>query len=93
MIGQRTVGKSAVTVVVGESGGIQYRVTTGTTLRPNGKSRHRRPDSGPNDDWGIRPDPGHAVPVTADFTAELGRWADRQALRPGPRFATQVCRG
>jgi C-terminal peptidase prc len=84
VIGQRTVGKAVITTVIADqTGALNYRVTRGTTLRPNGKSRHRGPDSGPNDDWGIRPDPGHVVPVTADFTAELGRSAERQALRPG----------
>src|SRR5439155_26949940 len=78
LIGQRTVGRAAITrgtTPWPDLHFVEYRVTVGTTLRPNGKPRHRQPDSGPTDDWGVRPDPGHAVPVTPDLTAELGRWA------------------
>src|SRR5207302_835226 len=83
LIGQRTFGRAAVTQVVETGfGGMKYKVTIGTTLRPNGKPRHRTADSRPTDDWGVRPDSGHLVPVTADLSAELGRWADLQALRP-----------
>jgi C-terminal peptidase prc len=85
LIGQRTVGRAAITrgaTPWPDLHFVEYRVTVGTTLRPNGKPRHRQPDSGPTDDWGVQPDPGHVVPVTADLTAELGRRADRHALRP-----------
>ena len=57
-------------------------VTVGESLRPNGKSRQRNPDSGPNDPWGLKPDEGLEVPVTKYKSAELRRWADLHALRP-----------
>jgi carboxyl-terminal processing protease len=82
-LGQRTFGRATIQSAF-EAGfaGMQYRVTTGTSLRPNGKPRQRLPDSGPGDDWGIRPDEGLEVPITADKSAELRRQADLHALRP-----------
>jgi hypothetical protein len=88
VMGQRTVGRAFISQVmqpeVGglQFGGLQLKVTTGLTLRPNGKPRHRLPDSQPTDGWGVRPQPGSEVPVTADVSAELGRWAEVHALRP-----------
>jgi carboxyl-terminal processing protease len=83
VIGQRTVGRAYIqnTIDAGFAG-VQYRVTTGTSFRPNGKNRQRKPDSQPSDDWGVRPDVGLEVPVTADKSTELRKQADLHALRP-----------
>jgi carboxyl-terminal processing protease len=82
-LGQRTFGRATIQSAI-EAGfaTMQYRVTTGSSLRPNGKPRQRLPDSGPTDDWGVRPDEGLEVPVTLDKSAELRRQADLHALRP-----------
>jgi hypothetical protein len=61
---------------------VSYRVTNGFTLRPNGKMRHRFPDSRPTDDWGVRPDPGCEVPTTPEYSRKLREWMDWQACRP-----------
>ncbi|WP_439629822.1 S41 family peptidase [Gemmata sp.] len=83
VVGQRSVGRASVQNVRDAGfAGVQFRVTTGTSFRPNGKNRMRKPDSQPTDDWGIRPDEGLEVPVTADKSAELRRQADLHALRP-----------
>lgn len=83
VMGQRTVGRAAIQYPIDAGfGGMQFKVTRGETLRPNGKSRGRRPDSKPTDEWGIRPDPGLEVPVTADLSRQLRQWADEHALRP-----------
>jgi C-terminal peptidase prc len=88
VIGQRTVGRAYISQAmppeVGglQFGGIQLKLTTGLTLRANGRPRHRLPNSQPTDEWGVRPEPGFEVPVTADVSAELGRWAELHALRP-----------
>jgi carboxyl-terminal processing protease len=83
LIGQRTVGRAYIqSVVDGGFGGLQFKITTGESLRPNGKSRQRKPDSGPLDDWGLRPDAGLEVPVTKDKSLELKHWADLHSLRP-----------
>jgi carboxyl-terminal processing protease len=83
LMGQRTVGRASIqNIIDGGFGGLQFKVTTGTSFRPNGKPRQRMPDSGPNDEWGLKPDEGLEVPVTADKSAELRLWADLHALRP-----------
>src|SRR5205085_11745391 len=67
LMGQRTVGRASIqNIVDGGFGGLQFKVTTGESFRPNGKSRQRKPDSGPNDEWGLKPDDGLEVPVTLD---------------------------
>jgi carboxyl-terminal processing protease len=83
VVGQRSVGRASIqnTIDAGFAG-VQFRVTTGTSFRPNGKNRLRKPDSQPTDDWGIRPDVGLEVPVTADKSAELRRQAELHGLRP-----------
>jgi C-terminal peptidase prc len=83
VIGQRSVGRATILNSI-EAGflGLQYRITIGTSLRPNGKNRQRTPESQPTDDWGIRPDPGLEVPITADKSADLRRQADLHGLRP-----------
>lgn len=83
VIGQRTAGRASIqTTIPAGFGEVQFRVTAGVSFRPNGKPRQRLPDSGPLDDWGVRPDEGLEVPVTADKSAELRRQADLHALRP-----------
>jgi C-terminal processing protease CtpA/Prc len=83
LMGQRTVGRASIqNIVDGGFGGLQFKVTVGESFRPNGKSRQRKPDSGPNDEWGLRPDEGLEVPVTLDKSKELRRWAELQSLRP-----------
>ncbi|MCI0699780.1 MAG: S41 family peptidase, partial [Planctomycetia bacterium] len=83
LLGQRTIGRASIqNVIDGGFGGLQFKVTVGTCLRPNGKARQRLPDSGPLDEWGLKPDEGLEVPVTLDKSTELRRWADLHALRP-----------
>lgn len=83
VMGQRTVGRASIqNVIEAGFGQLQFKVTTGYTLRPNGKPRGKQPGSKPTDDWGIRPDPGLEVPVTADLSAKLRAWAEEHALRP-----------
>jgi C-terminal peptidase prc len=83
VMGQRTAGRASIqqSTDVGFAQ-MQFKVTTGSTLRPNGKPRGRMPDSKPTDEWGIRPDPGLEVPVTPDVAAKVKSWAEEHALRP-----------
>jgi carboxyl-terminal processing protease len=84
LIGQRTVGRASIqnTIDAGFGGGIQLKLTVGTSFRPNGKNRQRKPDSKPTDEWGVRPEEGLEVPITLDKSIELRREADLQSLRP-----------
>ena len=82
-MGQRTVGRAAIQFPMEAGfGQLQFKVTTGATLRPNGKPRGKLPDSKPTDDWGIKPDPGLEVPITADMSTKLRLWAEEHTLRP-----------
>ncbi len=60
------------------------KLTTGTFLRPNGKNLHRFPDSKETEDWGVRPDPGLEMRLSADLSRQLKQWWLWQTLRPGP---------
>jgi C-terminal processing protease CtpA/Prc len=83
LLGQRTAGRASIqNIVDGGFGGLNFRVTVGESFRPNGKPRQRKPDSGPFDDWGLKPDEGLEVPVTRDKMAEMRRWAELHSLRP-----------
>lgn len=83
LLGQRTAGRASIQNSVDAGfGGLQFKVTTGESFRPNGKSRQRQPDSGPHDEWGLKPDEGLEVPITKDKSAELRRGAELHALRP-----------
>jgi carboxyl-terminal processing protease len=83
IVGQRTFGKANIMDLIDTAfPSVGYRVTTWYSLRPNGKHRHRFPDSKPTDDWGVRPDRGFEVPITPDFSARLRGDAERLAIRP-----------
>lgn len=83
IVGQRTVGRAAIqNTSEARFYGLQFKQTTGISLRPNGKNRQRYPDSQPTDEWGVRPDEGLEVPITLDKSMELRRDADLQVLRP-----------
>lgn len=81
--GQRTVGRAFIQNTTDAGfGNLLYKISTGISYRPNGKPRQRTETSQPTDDWGVRPDPGLEVPVSADLMAELRLQAELQAIRP-----------
>jgi carboxyl-terminal processing protease len=93
--GQRTRGKGSVQTMIPLSGhdGGEYRgvgvpnttvkLTTGYIIRPSGKGINRFPWSRPGDDWGVRPDPGLELRVSAGLSQRLKGWRQLQDLRPG----------
>ncbi len=85
LVGQRSLGKASVQqpLPLGVAG-IGMKLTTGTFLRPNGKNLHRFPDSKETEDWGVRPDPGLEMRLSADLSRQLKQWWLWQTLRPGP---------
>jgi C-terminal peptidase prc len=84
MAGQRTFGKGSVqqTKPLANTS-IQYKMTTGLIYRPNGKPLQKMPNAKPGDAWGVSPDRGLEVPVTADLNKQLKDWMRLQVLRPG----------
>jgi carboxyl-terminal processing protease len=82
--GQRTLGKASVqTPLFLGTAGLGMKLTTGTFHRPSGKNLHRFPDSKEADDWGVRPDPGLEMRLSADLSRQLKQWWLWQTLRPG----------
>jgi carboxyl-terminal processing protease len=68
--GQRSVGKASVQERP-KTFPFEFKLTTGTFVRPSGKNLQRFPDSKASDDWGIRPDSGCDLPLTADAGRRL----------------------
>jgi carboxyl-terminal processing protease len=82
--GQRTLGKATVqTALYVDIPGASIKLTSGEFLRPSGKNLHRRPESGPRDDWGIRPDRELEFPLSPQLAKELKEQWHQQTLRPG----------
>jgi C-terminal processing protease CtpA/Prc len=82
--GQRSLGKASVQTQLPLGSGLGLKLTSGTFVRPSGKNLHRFPDSKPGDDWGVRPDPGLELRLSADLGRQLRQWWLWQTLRPGP---------
>jgi carboxyl-terminal processing protease len=64
IVGERTFGKGSVQNVIDLEGGRSaLKLTTASYHRPSGKNIHRGPDAKEEDEWGVQPDDGFAVPV------------------------------
>jgi carboxyl-terminal processing protease len=82
--GQRSLGKGSIqTSVYLRSANLALKVTSGTFFRSTGKNLHRFADSRPQDDWGVRPDPGLDCRVSPALQRQLRQWWLLQSLRPG----------
>ncbi len=82
--GQRTLGKASVQeALYVDMPGASIKLTSGEFVRPSDKNLHRRPDSRPSDDWGIRPSADLEFRMSPEMTRELKKQWDRQTLRPG----------
>lgn len=83
VVGQRTFGKASVqTMLALPLPNTGLKLTSGSFLRPSGKALHRFPDSKWSDDWGVRPDGQHALPITADLSRQLREWWRQLSIRP-----------
>ncbi len=84
VIGQRTRGKASIqTILYVPIPGTGLKLTSGTFSRPSGENLHRFPDSGPNDPWGVRPDPGQERRASPELTRQLQQWWQDLTVRPG----------
>jgi carboxyl-terminal processing protease len=85
--GERSFGKGSVQRsnlrMPGKLPPVDFKLTTGTFTRANGRNLNRFPDSKPSDDWGIVPDAGLEFPITPELGLQIKEWMMRQALRPG----------
>jgi carboxyl-terminal processing protease len=82
IMGERSWGKGSVQNIVElEDGRSALKLTTAGYVRPSGKNIHRRPGALPDADWGVRPDAGLEVLLTADETdAYLADRRQRDAI-------------
>lgn len=83
--GSRTYGKATIQWPLSLPGlpGYSFKLTGGTYSRPNGKTLQRFPESKPEDDWGLRPDSGYEIPMSADLSKKLKELHLLYSLRPG----------
>lgn len=83
--GERTFGKGSIQQSLNNSSidGMPFKLTQGTFMRPNGKPLQRFPDSTGKDDWGVRPDDGRWLPLSADAARQIKEQWTLHSLRPG----------
>lgn len=83
IIGERTWGKGSVQNIVELEGGASaLKLTTAGYHRPNGKNIHRFPDAKDSDDWGIIPNRGFEVKLSAkDMTQLIAQWRQKDIVR------------
>jgi carboxyl-terminal processing protease len=80
IIGERSAGEGSVQNILDLDGG-QLKLTTAYFLRPSGKKIDRLKVPGINDDeWGITPDRGYRLDLSAEEREELRNHLDRQAM-------------
>lgn len=81
LVGERSFGKGSVQTVIRMDGGrAAMKLTTAGYLRPSGVNIHKFPDSRPEDDWGVRPDPELLVELTNEQWTE---WLQHRESRSG----------
>ncbi len=72
VVGERTWGKGSVQNVVELEGGKSaLKLTTASYHRPSGKNIHRFPKATEKDEWGVMPDAGYDLKMTADEIRDL----------------------
>ena len=77
IIGQRTFGKGSVQQMIPMEGDRSLlKLTMASYWRPSGKNIHRLKNATPEDEWGVRPQEGFEVKMTAE--QEQQRAADRR---------------
>ena len=79
VVGQRSFGKGTVQEIIPlERSRAEMRLTTATYWRPSGKNIHRLPGLTEDDQWGVNPDSGFEIELTAEEWAKISRQrADR----------------
>jgi carboxyl-terminal processing protease len=82
IVGQRTYGKGTVQELVSvESGRSLLKLTSASYWRPSGRNIDRLPDATDEDNWGVSPDPGLEVSLSASEYAEYLKYRnDRDTL-------------
>ena len=65
IVGERSWGKGSVQNVIElEGGSSALKLTTAAYKRPSGRNIHKFPGAKDNEEWGVGPDPEHAIEFT-----------------------------
>jgi carboxyl-terminal processing protease len=80
IVGERTRGIGLVKSLVGLSNGAALKIPTASLVRPNGKRLQRDAAATENDVWGVTPDDGALVALTAEQSERLSaQLSDQQS--------------
>jgi len=81
VIGERSYGKGTVQRLMRlESGRSLLKLTSATYWRPSGKNIHRMPHDTPEDQWGVKPNPGFEVKMDQDQYLNWRKYRQRRDL-------------
>lgn len=75
IVGERSFGKGTVQEIHKLEGGRSaIKLTIATYWRPSNKNIHRGRKATDHDQWGVIPDPGYEVKLTAEQQREIAEW-------------------
>ena len=81
VVGQRTLGKGSVQTPISLAlEGMEFKLTSGTFIRPSGKNLHRFPEDDTSAVWGVLPD--EDARLSPDLGRRLKQWWQAYSLRP-----------
>jgi carboxyl-terminal processing protease len=81
IIGERTYGKGTIQRLMHiESGRSMLKLTSATYWRPSEKNIHRMPGDDDTAEWGVAPDEGFEVPLTAEGREMWRKYRNRRDL-------------
>jgi carboxyl-terminal processing protease len=86
IIGERSYGKGSVqNLIYMENKTSALKLTTASYWRPSGRNIHRFPDSKEEEDWGVKPNKGYEVKLSAEERAEYYKYRRERDIvrRPG----------
>ncbi len=86
VVGQRTWGKGSVQNIIELEGGESaLKLTTAGYQRPSGKNIHRFPGAKDDEEWGVKPNEGYEVTLSAPELRQLREYRKQHdiARRPG----------
>jgi carboxyl-terminal processing protease len=77
VVGERTWGKGSVQNIIElEDGRSALKLTTAGYKRPSGAKIHRFPDSEDKDEWGVTPNEGYGVTLSAEEAKQLDEFQE-----------------
>lgn len=93
VVGERSFGKGTVQQLLPlESGRSLLKLTAASYWRPSGENIHRLPGVAEDEAWGVRPDPGHEVPMTDTERQAWYQWRRQRDLLVAEGEADETAR-